>query len=338
MYANGMEISGKASPHKVLASTPDVCMSPPAPPAGPVPVPYPNFAQSSDLTDGSKNVFIGGKPICLKGKSSYKKSTGDEACTKNFGAGIMSHTNTGAVKHKAGSFDVKIEGYGVCRTLDLTTGNHSNPGNGCMAPDNAGVYVSVEKTETCKELEQANKDGREELAEKTQNQKVVGTDGKGCGTTVSSMKYQGNKGGRPFVRSAHNNQKAHEFCPDRFTSGGLMSNRKQGISEIKNYTHGTPYDQMSGHAEARLLDALGALKKGDIPPGKVTFNIDWKPRDLQEDPSKMPCEVCHKMMCSMDSNVRVYVCGADRKEREVPCPVSPQNRKNLRKSLGELPL
>jgi hypothetical protein len=34
VFANGMGVSGKASSHKVIASMPDVCLSPPSPPAG----------------------------------------------------------------------------------------------------------------------------------------------------------------------------------------------------------------------------------------------------------------------------------------------------------------
>src|SRR5437899_7940117 len=107
VYANGMEISGKASPNKVIASMPDVCLSPPTPPAGPIPIPYPNFSSASDTTDGTQTVKIGGEEVGLKGKSSYKKSTGDEAATKTLGMGVISHNITGPVKHKAGSFTVK---------------------------------------------------------------------------------------------------------------------------------------------------------------------------------------------------------------------------------------
>ena len=36
----------------------DVCLSPPPPPTGPVPVPYVNMLSASDLTKGSKSVKI----------------------------------------------------------------------------------------------------------------------------------------------------------------------------------------------------------------------------------------------------------------------------------------
>jgi hypothetical protein len=54
---------------------PDVCETPS--PAGPIPIPYPNIAQSSDTSKGTKKVKMDGKEVMLK-DSSFSKSTGDE--------------------------------------------------------------------------------------------------------------------------------------------------------------------------------------------------------------------------------------------------------------------
>ena len=43
---------------------PDTCLSPPSPPAGPVPLPYPNTAFASDTTNGSTTVMISGQESC----------------------------------------------------------------------------------------------------------------------------------------------------------------------------------------------------------------------------------------------------------------------------------
>ena len=40
VYANGREIACKAAAGKTVAAFPDTCLSPPSPPAGPVPIPY----------------------------------------------------------------------------------------------------------------------------------------------------------------------------------------------------------------------------------------------------------------------------------------------------------
>src|SRR5687768_16935881 len=99
VFANGMEVSGKKDDNKSVGSMPDVCLSPPSPPAGPVPIPYPNNSQASDTTDGSKTVKVGGGEVGLKNASSYKKSNGDEAATKSLGMGVISHNIQGKLKH-----------------------------------------------------------------------------------------------------------------------------------------------------------------------------------------------------------------------------------------------
>src|SRR5664279_4501228 len=103
VFANGMEISGKASGNESLAAMPDVCLSPPSPPAGPIPVPYPNSSDASKTTDGSKSVKISGDEVGLKDQSTYKDSNGDEAATKSLGMGVVSHNIQGPLKHAAWS-------------------------------------------------------------------------------------------------------------------------------------------------------------------------------------------------------------------------------------------
>jgi hypothetical protein len=133
VFANGNAVSCKAGNGKVIASFPDVCLSPPSPPAGPVPVPYPVTSFSSDTKGGSKKVKVGGKEVMLKDSSYFKKCTGDEAATKSLGMGVVSHNIGGKVYFAAWSMDVKIEGENVCRHLDITTSNHMSP-NGNTPP------------------------------------------------------------------------------------------------------------------------------------------------------------------------------------------------------------
>jgi uncharacterized Zn-binding protein involved in type VI secretion len=346
VFANNLEVCGEASSHKVLGAMPDVCMSPPAPPAGPVPIPYPNFSQASDLKDGSKSVKIGGKPVALKGKSTFKKSKGDEAATKNFGGGVVSHEITGAVEPKAGSFDVKIEGHSVVRTMDLATGNHGGTGttNGCMGPLIGDVNpVLPDSSSDCEDLSQQNEQAREDL-ETSKNGKpitdksIVGKGGGGKGTTVTSGKFRSNDGSTKMA-TAHNNQKAFEKTPAQLCQGGILGNngtRKKGISAIPDYSHGRPSVQKSGHTEARIFDAIGDVANGGkLPSGKMTFNIDQRPRGKRKKPSKMPCGTCHKMMCAaMAQDILVTLCDRDNKEHTVPCPSDKKNRKKLKQILG----
>jgi hypothetical protein len=127
VFANGMEIASIASDGKSIAAMPDVCFTPPqAPPTPPgVPIPYPNTGMASDLTDGSTTVKIGGQPACLKDKSSFKKTSGDEAGSAGT-KGVVSASNTGAVFFAAWSMNVKIEGENVVRNLDIGTHNHAS--------------------------------------------------------------------------------------------------------------------------------------------------------------------------------------------------------------------
>ena len=63
VFANGLDVSARQSDDQCIAAMPDVCLSPPSPPAGPIPIPYPNFSQASDTTDGTKTVKIAGDEI-----------------------------------------------------------------------------------------------------------------------------------------------------------------------------------------------------------------------------------------------------------------------------------
>jgi len=128
VYANNNEIACKAGDNKVIADMPDVCLSPPSPPAGPVPVPYPDTSFSKDMQSGSKTVMIKGQEVMLKDQSFYKTSPlGDEAATNSFGGNVVSHVITGKTYFLAWSMDVKFEGQNVDRHLDITTSNNASP-------------------------------------------------------------------------------------------------------------------------------------------------------------------------------------------------------------------
>lgn len=156
VFANGNEIACKSGDGKVIAAFPDVCLSPPSPPAGPIPVPYPDTSFSKDMKKGSKKVKIDGKEVMLKDKSFYKTSPlGNEAATKSLGAGVVSHVITGKTYFVAWSMDVKFEGKNVDRHIDLTTSNHASPmaNEQLTLPGLEGMVMSPqEKKKYCEEL------------------------------------------------------------------------------------------------------------------------------------------------------------------------------------------
>jgi hypothetical protein len=137
VFANGREVLCGASTGQVLAAFPDVCLSPPGPPAGPIPIPYPNFAKAADVANGSRQVFIKGKPLIKRETSYIKKITGDEAATRNFGGSVITHTITGTAWFQSWSPNVYVEGEEVVRHLDLCTTNHTAQAMGSSPPQAA---------------------------------------------------------------------------------------------------------------------------------------------------------------------------------------------------------
>jgi len=106
-FANDRTIVHEGDGLQFIAMAPDVCKTPS--PGGPVPIPYPNIAMSSDLADGSKTVKIEGNSAALSA-SNLKTSTGDEAGTA--GGGIISGKIKGKLTWAIYSTDVKFEGKG----------------------------------------------------------------------------------------------------------------------------------------------------------------------------------------------------------------------------------
>jgi hypothetical protein len=118
--ANNMSVVHAGSSGVTIAF-PDVCKTP-APPAPPIPIPYPNIAKSSDSAKGAKSVKADGNPVCVK-DSNFMLSTGDEA-----GAlfGVASNKIKGKAEFVNFSFDVQIEGKNVPRAFDLMLHNDKN--------------------------------------------------------------------------------------------------------------------------------------------------------------------------------------------------------------------
>lgn len=128
VFANGLEISGKAVNAKTIAAMPDVCFTPPENPATPpgIPIPYPSFGMAGDSENGTGTVFIGGKTVNIKNKSDLSKTSGTEAgCAAK--KGVITSKNTGKAYFNSWSGDVKFDGEPVIRNTDLSTQNHASP-------------------------------------------------------------------------------------------------------------------------------------------------------------------------------------------------------------------
>lgn len=135
-------------------SFPDVCKTP-APPAPPIPIPYPNIAQSSDTADGSTTVKVDGNPIMLK-SSNFSMSTGDEAGSLN---GVVSNKIKGKAEPMNASFDVKVDGKAVFRLTDPMTANGGSAAN-ALAPAEvqAPAILAPSVVDFCKKMVEKAKD------------------------------------------------------------------------------------------------------------------------------------------------------------------------------------
>ena len=118
--ANNLSVVHAGSNGTTIAF-PDVCKTPS--PAGPVPIPYPNIAKSSDTASGAAKVNADGNPLCVK-DSNFSMSTGDEAGSA--GGGVASNKIKGKAEFVNFSFDVKAEGKNVPRAFDLMLHNDKN--------------------------------------------------------------------------------------------------------------------------------------------------------------------------------------------------------------------
>ncbi|MDX2440595.1 MAG: DUF4150 domain-containing protein [Desulfobacterales bacterium] len=119
---------------------PDVCLTP-APPAPPVPIPYPNIGMVNQAKKTSTKVKFGGKEVVTK-KSEISRSSGDEAGVNK---GVVSGMNMDKVTFKSGSSKVKAEGQKVVH-LTIMTGhngsNANNPAGAQIVPSQTKVLIA----------------------------------------------------------------------------------------------------------------------------------------------------------------------------------------------------
>lgn len=356
VFANNREISAKKSNNKTVAAMPDVCLSPPAPPAGPLPIPYPNFGKSKDTTGGTKKVKIGGEEVGLKGKSKYKKSMGDKAATRNFGASVVSHVLEGSVHHQAGSFDIKFEGSNVVRFGDLTTGNHSNSG---LPPtvDQGGSGAGFADAE-CGKLGKKNETEREKVTEELEDKSSLNKQeqatldkAQGTGMTISSANSQ--VPGAQGTISASSSGCAQACNPNGLASGGTGPQKvgcnkkvrasndpkhdeaKKNAGVLCDKSHVHPGGGAGAHAEAKIINELSA--DSAMRGGSMLFNIDWRFKNRTTGKpmqSGMPCTHCHAMMChaAKECDIKIFICDKDGKPQQLTeedCDGSPEAHEGL---------
>jgi hypothetical protein len=325
VFANGNEVSAKKDDNKSIAAMADVCLSPPSPPAGPIPIPYPNTAMASDTSDGSKTVKIGGDEVGLKNSSNYKKSNGDEAATKSLGMGVVSHNIQGPMKHAAWSMDVKFEGMNAIRHMDLTTHNHTNPDDLAVTADGASV-VPTEDSPLCEQLDIKNKAEVAKVDKKKVEKKKKKSDNGGWALTTSKIENPHNPGASGFFNAVSSNDLKPAAGGDSYVQdhptgpiadcSGLKNKKDRKASadgKKKAVKKGDPkkWTERGKDSEGRLLNPLMTAPN---PKGiKITMKVYHEFNDADQ-PDSLPCWSCREAICGAENcGIEVTLCTKNNK-------------------------
>lgn len=302
VFANGLGVSGKATDNKTLAAMPDVCLSPPPPPAGPVPIPYPNFGNASDTTDGCTSVFIKGKEAGKKNASKYSKITGDEPATRSFGASVVTHNITGPLKFEAYSFDVIFEGGGANRFTDLTSTNHSNPGSGFNASIDKVAVPEAPEDPDCQAMRLEVEAARTKLSEATSNKNAT----KG---TISSFRTSN---GESMVK-ASNQLMREKIGLEEPKLEDHVPGKGRPSKVCGGGAHHHPTQGNCNHTEAQAVDSISwspAPKSIMMAIDYPAIQFDAKGRKtVDEEKKNWPCDACKRVLkkaCAC--GVEVLIC------------------------------
>jgi len=141
VYANNRNFSHKGSDDKAVSSAPDVCKTPMG--NSTPPIPYGVSSQAGDLTQTTTSVLIDGNPTAIA-NSIHTQCTGDQAGSAN---GIASGTVADKTQFTSYSFDVKAEGEGVVRHMDMTTMNNGNTIGANYGASTSPVQIEIEEEE-----------------------------------------------------------------------------------------------------------------------------------------------------------------------------------------------
>ena len=316
VFANGKEVSCKKSDDMSVAAMPDVCWTPPPPPVGPIPIPYPNFSQSSDTTDGTRTVKIAGDEVGMKNQSNYKTSNGDEAATKGVGMGLVTATIQGTTLFAAWSFDVKFEDANAIRFMDMTTHNHMSgePANPPSMTVSTGTgSVSLTGDAECVDLENKLKD-----AESNDTKTGQVDDGQVLATAKHSEQGFFKAGSESLMKKNIKPSARSGYCPrptrDKLP-GGKTTEPKIACTQdsYNNYTCN------SGHAEGKTIQKIFA--NNPTPGGTLTLRIRWNEGgQIRQD----PCPACKSAICktAQSCNITIQLCvqeGNEMKKKPAPC-------------------
>lgn len=284
--ANGKTIIYRGDGLKHVAMAPDVCKTPS--PAGPVPVPYPNVAKSSDLARGTKSVTIEGNPAGIA-SSNIRTSSGDEAGTA--GGGLISGKTRGNLKWLRFSLDVKFEGKGVVRFLDdgLHNGNAGNTYGKLQGQTYPGKAPKKQEI-LCDNCEKSiDSPGHVQLKPSLAASQAADA---ANDRTAAAVVIDGVK--KPFIGKAGDEKTPGVLSPSNFekVAKNFMSGKKiEAWQEHDRFKAGNC-------AEQKALIAAFMSGKLPIPPG-ADVSLSVLRHERGEKKLVEACETCKRVLASM---------------------------------------
>ncbi|MEM7056548.1 MAG: PAAR-like domain-containing protein [Pseudomonadota bacterium] len=314
VFANGKEVSSKKTTNKSAPAMMSVCLSPPSPPAGPIPIPYPVSDMASNTTDGTGSVYIKKKEVGKKNGSNYKKCNGNQPATRNFGMDVVSHTIQGKTKFQAYSFDVMFEKHGAERFMDMTTTNHSNTGT-AVTISAASVAITKEMQDACKKLRvEVGRMRRASNEASSRDQRKSGHFQREVSRTHGALTASVSSTAASVTRRTSNQLNASACM---FGDDPMKVEPKSGTKSKKSTVcgGGVPYDEMKHkhHTEAQILENVDWNNQ----PKWIAIATDWAGYDADTgvfDPDLQdgPCNYCKKKLdeaCAC--GVAIIICDSD---------------------------
>ncbi|MGE3294513.1 MAG: DUF4150 domain-containing protein [Geminicoccaceae bacterium] len=289
-FANDKTIVHKGDGLQFVAMAPDVCKTPS--PGGPVPIPYPNLAFSSDLAEGTKSIKVEGNPAA-KADSNLRMSTGDEGGTA--GGGIMSNKIKGKMTWVLYSSDVKFEGKGVVRFFDsdLHNGNASN----VMGTTGGTLYPHHDNPLDIK-CDNCGKSIHDECHKKIQSRSSNKSDNAAMDVRAPAGKMKSAiiTDSGPFTNFAGNTSAA--LTTDNFA--GKVRNLNTGKLVPASGPHDT--NTAGNCAEQKAL--FDAAQAGAVPPSGPAINISTVQFERKEKGKNVysrqkACRTCQRVLTSM---------------------------------------
>lgn len=119
-----------------LMAMPDVCLTP-APPAPPIPIPYPNVGMPQMGNPVTTKVLINGMPALTKA-SKISPTNGDQGGVNQ---GAVSGKIMGPAEFVMGSTKVKLEGNPAVFLGNMTKQNDGNAVGSVLAPSQNKVMI-----------------------------------------------------------------------------------------------------------------------------------------------------------------------------------------------------